>query len=66
MDIRMFTTVLIALTIISTAVYGDVPEYTVKRTTEPIVLDGIPDEADWAAAIPVGDFVFPWWTSGEK
>lgn len=47
-------------------VSADVPEYYVKRATEKIVLDGILDEGDWAAAEPVGDFVFPWWTSGEK
>lgn len=47
-------------------VQAEVPQYTVKRTTEKIVLDGILDEADWAAAQSVGDFQFPWWKEGEK
>lgn len=38
---------------------AQVPEYTVKRTTEKIVIDGILDEADWNAAQSVGDFKFP-------
>ena len=42
------------------------PEYTVMRSTEKIVIDGILDEQDWAAAPPVGEFAFPWWTEGEK
>ncbi len=39
---------------------ADVPEYTVKRATEKIVIDGILDEADWEAAQSVGAFKFPW------
>ncbi len=42
------------------------PEHTVKRATERIVLDGILDEADWQAADSFGDFVFPWYTSGVR
>ncbi len=42
------------------------PEYTVKRTTDKIVVDGILDDPDWQAAKSVGDFKFPWWTEGEK
>lgn len=45
---------------------ADVPEYSVKRTTEKIVIDGILDEADWDSARHVGDFAFPWWEEGEK
>ena len=45
---------------------GLLPTYTIQRTTEPIHIDGILDEADWGAAQSVGDFVFPWWTEGEK
>ena len=45
---------------------ADVPEYTIKRSTEKIVLDGILDEGDWAVAEPVGEFHFPWWEEGEK
>jgi len=51
---------------IPSSALADVPEHTVYRTTGKIVLDGIIDEADWAAAEPVGEFVFPWWTEGEK
>ena len=39
---------------------AEVPEYTVLRTTEKIVIDGILDDTDWAAAKSVGDFKFPW------
>lgn len=46
--------------------WADVPEYTVLRTTEKIVLDGILDEADWSAVKPAGEFVFPWWEEGKK
>ena len=42
------------------------PEYTVKRTTQKIVIDGKLDEADWEAAQSFGDFKFPWWTEGER
>ena len=45
---------------------GALPTYTVQRTTGPIHVDGVFDEADWKAAESVGDFVFPWWTTGEK
>src|SRR3989304_5092157 len=43
--------------------FAALPEYTVKRATEKIVLDGILDEDDWKAAPSFGDFVFPWYTS---
>lgn len=43
-----------------------VPEYTVKRATGKIVIDGLIEEEDWKAALPFGDFKFPWYTSGEK
>ena len=52
--------------LIASAVWADVPRYTVMRATGKIVIDGILDDPDWAAAKPVGDFQFPWWTSGEK
>ncbi len=45
---------------------ADLPQYQVMRTTGKITIDGILDEADWAAAKPVGDFQFPWWKSGDK
>jgi len=47
-------------------VCAELPKYTVMRTTEKIVIDGILDEQDWTAATPVGEFAFPWWTEGEK
>ncbi len=42
------------------------PEYTVHRATEPIEIDGRMTEPSWQNARPVGAFVFPWWTAGEK
>ncbi|WP_197440417.1 carbohydrate-binding family 9-like protein [Polystyrenella longa] len=54
-------------------VYGDdkaktdsLPEYTIKRTTAPIKIDGKLDESDWSAAESVGDFEFAWYESGKK
>jgi hypothetical protein len=46
--------------------WGELPEYSVMRTTEKIVIDGILDEKDWAAAQPSGNFACPWWTQGEQ
>ncbi|MBT4483703.1 MAG: carbohydrate-binding family 9-like protein [Candidatus Latescibacteria bacterium] len=37
------------------------PEYTIKKRTEKIVIDGVLDDPDWAAAESVGDFKFPWY-----
>ena len=37
------------------------PEYTIKRRTEKIVIDGILDDPDWAAAESLGPFKFPWY-----
>ncbi len=37
------------------------PEYTIKRRTEKIVIDGVLDDPDWAAAESLGDFKFPWY-----
>ncbi len=58
--------VTILCTVSSFGTAADIPEYTVKRTTEKIVIDGILDESDWQHAKSVGDFIFPWWESGEK
>ena len=44
----------------------DVASYMVHRTERPIDIDGRLDELAWRTAPPVGDFAFPWWTSGEK
>ena len=46
--------------------HTEIPEYTVLRTTDKMVIDGKLDEADWESAKPVGDFIFPWWEKGEK
>jgi hypothetical protein len=61
-----FVIVSLLLMCFSTVVWADLPEYTVKRTTEKIVIDGILDEADWKNAQSVGEFKFPWWKEGEK
>ena len=37
------------------------PEYTIKRCTGKITIDGVLDEPDWAAATPIGEFKFPWY-----
>lgn len=40
--------------------------YTVQRTSGPITIDGLIDEADWESAPSFTPFVFPWWTAGAK
>jgi len=57
--------IILAVLCLSTGAWAELPEYQVKRTTEKIVIDGILDEADWAAAQSVGDFKFPWLVEGE-
>jgi len=52
--------------VLGAAAWAQLPEYTVRRTTEKIVIDGIPDEKDWEAAESVGPFKFPWHEEGEK
>ena len=52
--------------LIPLSVPAEFPEYTVYRTVGKIILDGILDEEDWTAAAPIGAFVFPWWSDGEK
>ncbi|MCD6307721.1 MAG: carbohydrate-binding family 9-like protein [Candidatus Latescibacteria bacterium] len=37
------------------------PEYTIRRRTGKIVIDGVLDDPDWAAAVSLGDFKFPWY-----
>lgn len=59
MRLKSIFTVLCFFTIAQTAA-GELPEYQVQRSTEKIVIDGILDEADWAAALSVGEFQFPW------
>ena len=59
--------VILCLSFLSiTAINADVPEYTVRRTTAKIVIDGVLDDEDWAVAKSVGEFVFPDWKEGEK
>jgi hypothetical protein len=36
-------------------------EFTIKRSTEKIVIDGVLDDPDWEAADSLGDFKFPWY-----
>ena len=45
---------------------ADTHEYTVRRTTSKVTIDGRLDEADWKAAKNVGAFQFAWWKSGKK
>lgn len=45
---------------------ADKPEYTIKRTTVPIQIDGRLDEPAWFAAESVGPFQFAWYTQGDK
>lgn len=61
----LFMITLIACAVSSVA-WAAAPQYTIRRTTEKIVLDGNIDEADWAAAPSFSAFVFPWYESGEK
>jgi len=56
---------LLCLFCVSGTVWADLPEYSIKRTTEKIVIDGILDDSDWNAAQSVGDFKFPWLEEGE-
>ncbi|PAY16171.1 hypothetical protein CKO51_28140 [Rhodopirellula sp. SM50] len=37
----------------------------VRRASQPIVIDGRRDEAAWASAPSVGEFVFTWWNEGD-
>lgn len=51
---------------LSLSAWAELPRYTVKRATAQIMPDGVLAEDDWKAASSFGDFVFPWWASGEK
>ena len=42
------------------------PQYSVRRTSAKIEIDGRLDEPAWQNAETFGKFQFPWWTSGEK
>ncbi|MCA9039954.1 MAG: carbohydrate-binding family 9-like protein [Planctomycetaceae bacterium] len=42
------------------------PEYTILRASNPVVIDGKLDESDWQAAKSVGEFKFAWYVSGKK
>jgi putative heme-binding domain-containing protein len=41
-------------------------EYRIYRAPSPVVIDGKLDEAAWRLALPVSDFIFNWFSSGEK
>ncbi len=45
---------------------ADAATYTIHRASTPPTVDGQLDERVWQTASSVGDFVFPWWKSGEK
>lgn len=40
--------------------------YDIRRAASPIIIDGKLDEPAWQQARSVGDFDFPWFTSGTK
>jgi len=42
------------------------PEYTIKRCAGKIIIDGVLDEPDWAAAAPIGEFKFPWYNYDKR
>ena len=64
---RMFFVCMVFLPMcIATISHSGVPEYTVLRATNPIVIDGVLDEQDWEKAQSFVPFTFPWWESGEK
>ena len=44
----------------------DLPEYTIRRASGPIAIDGLLDESSWSAAATVGDCLFPWYRDGDK
>ena len=37
----------------------------IRRTRQPVTIDGRRDEAAWASAPSVGEFVFTWWNEGD-
>lgn len=49
-----------------TAEHGDLPSYVINRTSQPIVIDGRLDEADWRNAASIGEFQFPWFKEGTR
>ncbi len=60
--------VLLAVMVLTAGIASaqDYPKYTILRTTQKIVIDGLLDEAGWAAAPSFGPFKFPWYESGAK
>ncbi|MFC1573649.1 carbohydrate-binding family 9-like protein [Candidatus Latescibacterota bacterium] len=63
---RTFLLYFFSTLLFTSSLYADQPEYTVMRTTEKIVIDGILDEQDWESAPSFGSFQFPWWKTGDK
>ncbi len=47
-------------------VFSAPPEYVARKAGCRMVMDGILNEPAWKQALPVGDFQFPWFESGEK
>ena len=45
---------------------SQLPEYEVRRVTGKLEIDGLLDEPAWLAALPLGDFYFPWFKSGVR
>lgn len=62
----------IPLLLVATAVWAqdesseDLPEYTIRRASAAIVIDGALGEASWQAAEVIDAFDFPWYTEGAK
>lgn len=65
-SIQVLTLLTTYLLISASTVGANLPEHTILRAAGPITIDGAISEPSWNAATPVGDFVFPWWKSGEK
>jgi hypothetical protein len=63
---RIIFYIVLLLAGFSVSAWAALPQYSVKRATAAIMPDGILDEEDWKVAPAFGDFVFPWYTSGEK
>lgn len=50
----------------SLAAAEPLPTYTIRRAAKAPTIDGKLAEAAWREAPVIGDWVFPWWTSGVK
>ena len=43
-----------------------IPKYTIHRTANSIVIDGILNELAWQSAPVINEFSYPWFTNGQK